>query len=514
MIVRRLILAVALLLCPALANAADINALTWSETDASNNAAAPNGWTSGVMTPNQVSPTARAMMGAIKRWYDHIQPTVTSGGSANIQTLTYSVSPAAYVSGDVYTFIAGASNSGATTLNINSLGAKAVQRAGIALAGGEIVSGRVVSVRYDGTLFQLIDTLLSDGGNATTAALQTLANKASGLTGDSFSLFSMKVDANSITGRSTPVWSILNTSSEYVFRVYAGGYISANTNSSDGYTQGPPMVVGFNAATPANNTYIGHFAYQGNSSDHQLQTMSFMEAEATNVSAASMNSEWRVGVMKDSVSSPGTVGQPNWFTRFNKTDWIWPGVAVSGATTITATSNIGTTGGNFVANGKSVLTNGANVTQVYDDSGNVGIGLGVGYNAYQNTVHRFYGIGGSGEFLTVQSHQTSFWTGADNNATVSRTSDNTTYSLLSLNNIQTQVGAQGIMGGSNGGADMYLVNKTAGTLGYLVNGSQVWGLSATGVINAPGTATGTPAASLCLDSSNNIIKKTTPGACI
>lgn len=39
-------------------------------------------------------------------------------------------------------------------------------------------------------------------------------------------------------------------------------------------------------------------------------------------------------------------------------------------------------------------------------------------------------------------------------------------------------------------------------------------LSSAGVLSLPGTTTGTPAASLCIDASNNIIKKTTAGACI
>lgn len=38
--------------------------------------------------------------------------------------------------------------------------------------------------------------------------------------------------------------------------------------------------------------------------------------------------------------------------------------------------------------------------------------------------------------------------------------------------------------------------------------------TATGTVSYPGAATGTPAASLCLDASNNIIKKTTSGSCI
>jgi hypothetical protein len=159
MIRRFLIVLILMQLVPGpLAWAADISSNHWSETDSSNNHASPNGWTSGNMLPSQVEPTARGMMGAVKRFYNHINGTVTSGGTANAQTLTYSIAPSAYVTGDVYTFLVGSSltNTGATTLNINSLGAIAVQQNGVALGGGELAAGRYVSVLYDGTNFQLV----------------------------------------------------------------------------------------------------------------------------------------------------------------------------------------------------------------------------------------------------------------------------------------------------------------------------------------------------------------------
>lgn len=141
--------------------AADISASTWSETDGSNNSASPNGWKSGVMLPSQVEPTARAMMGAVKRFYNHVNPTVTSGGAANAQTLTYSVAPTAYVAGDSYTFKVGFTNTGAATLNVNNLGATAVQNGGNALIGNELNAGDYVSVVYDGTNFQLVTRQVS-----------------------------------------------------------------------------------------------------------------------------------------------------------------------------------------------------------------------------------------------------------------------------------------------------------------------------------------------------------------
>ena len=139
---------------------ADIQSATWSPTDSSNNSASPNGWTSGSMLPSQVEPTARAMMGAIRRWYDRANVTQSSTGSANAQVLTYNVAPAALVLGDIFSFKVGAglTNTGAATLNVNALGAIAVQRNSAALKGGELQAGASVIVGYDGTNFQLIAT--------------------------------------------------------------------------------------------------------------------------------------------------------------------------------------------------------------------------------------------------------------------------------------------------------------------------------------------------------------------
>jgi hypothetical protein len=148
------VLALALLLAwPAAAK--DVSA--WSETAADNDDAAPDGWTSGTMTPSQVEPTAREGMAALRRWYSHANAVKTSAGTANVQTLTYDVAPTAYVTGDCYTFKVGTglTNTGSTTLNVNSLGAKTIKVAAATLTGGEIIAARVASVCYDGTDFQL-----------------------------------------------------------------------------------------------------------------------------------------------------------------------------------------------------------------------------------------------------------------------------------------------------------------------------------------------------------------------
>jgi hypothetical protein len=81
-------------------------------------------------------------------------------------TVTGTLSPTltAYAAGQMFYWVAAGTNTGAVTLNIDSLGAKAVTRDGsTALAAGDIRSGEVVVVVYDGTRFQVVSQINSAG---------------------------------------------------------------------------------------------------------------------------------------------------------------------------------------------------------------------------------------------------------------------------------------------------------------------------------------------------------------
>jgi hypothetical protein len=80
----------------------------------------------------------------------------TSGGTANAQTITLSPAITAYAAGQQFAFLAGNTNTGACTLNVNGLGVKDVFANNTACSGGEITSGLTYSVIYDGTQFNLI----------------------------------------------------------------------------------------------------------------------------------------------------------------------------------------------------------------------------------------------------------------------------------------------------------------------------------------------------------------------
>jgi hypothetical protein len=65
----------------------------------------------------------------------------------------------AYATGNAFSFTVATTNTTAVTLNIDSLGAKAVTRDGsTALVAGDLVSGSVVTVVYDGTRFQVLNS--------------------------------------------------------------------------------------------------------------------------------------------------------------------------------------------------------------------------------------------------------------------------------------------------------------------------------------------------------------------
>jgi hypothetical protein len=83
----------------------------------------------------------------------------TTGGSANVQTMTVIPTPSALVDGQRYFFRAGYTNNGAMTLNCNSLGAINVfnNDSAAALVGGEISANSIYHVVYYSSAFYLLN---------------------------------------------------------------------------------------------------------------------------------------------------------------------------------------------------------------------------------------------------------------------------------------------------------------------------------------------------------------------
>jgi len=131
---------------------------SWSTTAASNNSASPDGFPEA-MAPSGVNDSARELMASIKRWRDDISCTVTAGGTANAITVAAAQTISAYAAGQVFSFIAASANTGAVTLNVDSVGAKAVKKHhDVALSANDIESGQLVVVAYRATedVFQML----------------------------------------------------------------------------------------------------------------------------------------------------------------------------------------------------------------------------------------------------------------------------------------------------------------------------------------------------------------------
>ncbi len=103
-------------------------------------------------------------------------PAGSVGGTADVITLTASPAITAYAEGQYFSFIATGTNTTAVTVNINSVGAKSIKKNSVAaLVAGDITSGHLVTIRYDGTQFRLMAALISD--IVTLTGTQTLTNK-------------------------------------------------------------------------------------------------------------------------------------------------------------------------------------------------------------------------------------------------------------------------------------------------------------------------------------------------
>ena len=97
-------------------------------------------------------------------------------GVSGTDTITGSLTPAlgAYVAGGTYRFVSVGANTGAVVLSINGLGNKAITKNGTtALAAGDIISGALVTVTYDGTQFQLVGVSQFVSATITTATITT-----------------------------------------------------------------------------------------------------------------------------------------------------------------------------------------------------------------------------------------------------------------------------------------------------------------------------------------------------
>lgn len=182
-------------------------------------------------------------------------------GTANAYAVTLAPVPTAYYAYMRIVMKVLNTNSGASVLNVNALGTKAIKnKDGSALNPGQLVSGALAELIYDGTNFQLCwtDTVAGTGGGVLTANTNLYVN---GTTGNDTTLDGT---AATITGSKGPFKTVQRAVNE-AFKYQPSASYTMTINVADQtYNEsvtspsvaGPTIILKGNAATPANVSIV------------------------------------------------------------------------------------------------------------------------------------------------------------------------------------------------------------------------------------------------------------------
>jgi hypothetical protein len=124
----------------------------WDPVAANNTDVAGISLAEGIMRPPAVNNSLRELMAEVARFYADLGGVNTVAGTGDVITLTSASVFTALATGLILSFKAGATNTTATTINVDGLGAKAIRKvtsAEVALAAADLVAdGRYILI-YD-----------------------------------------------------------------------------------------------------------------------------------------------------------------------------------------------------------------------------------------------------------------------------------------------------------------------------------------------------------------------------
>lgn len=157
-----------------------LNCSAWSTNPPTNDGADSTiGTVANTSAPNVVDDWVRGIMASVKKYILDTDGGLTSGGTADALTLATNrnISSGHQAQGYGLRFKAGNTNTGAATVNVDSLGAVAIKRLnGDDLAAGDIVAGGMYDIAHNGTDY----TLIGAGAGSGTYGSLTGANTWSG----------------------------------------------------------------------------------------------------------------------------------------------------------------------------------------------------------------------------------------------------------------------------------------------------------------------------------------------
>lgn len=112
---------------------------------------------------------------------DALFAAIATTGTPNAYVLTSGLSLPAYSTGQVFRIIPNFTNTGAATINVDGLGARNLTKQGAtALVSGDLTSGRVYTIAYDGTQWQVLEYAALGTAQPLDATLTALAGLSTG----------------------------------------------------------------------------------------------------------------------------------------------------------------------------------------------------------------------------------------------------------------------------------------------------------------------------------------------
>jgi len=243
-------------------------------------------------------------------------PFLTDTGTTNALAVALSPTPSSYSAGQMFYVLVANTNTGATTINVSSLGAKNVTLNGSPLLAGALQAGQVYQLTYDGSAFELT-SVPGPGGWVANAYLASMAKGT--------------VKANVTTGSAQPTDVLVST-------LILDGMYGADSGSANAYAVAPvcppsSYTAGLIVAVKIVNTNTGAstlnvnaigaigIRYQGSAIAAGLLTASVVAVfiydgsyfELINPGAGTGNSGGSTTISYPANSTVGTISSQGWY---------------------------------------------------------------------------------------------------------------------------------------------------------------------------------------------------------
>lgn len=232
-------------------------------------------------------------------------------GAADVYVVTLDNAPSSYAAGLTIKMKVANTNTGASTVNVNSLGATAITRSdGSALTAGDLTAGRIVLLIHDGTQFQLLSADAVAAASSASSAASSASDAEAAQTAAESALDSFddrylgakssdpSVDNDGATLQTGALY--WNTTSSKM-RVYTGTAWTDFNNyvveTDDGAGAGPSRIVERISASPAASDLLGQDLFRGRNDADEAVDFARLRAMISDATDGAEDGALLLGVM-------------------------------------------------------------------------------------------------------------------------------------------------------------------------------------------------------------------------